>query len=98
MTIDEMIEVLTAYKNGDTIQARSRRYPYSDRWDDVELTFSHEFSFDTYDYRIKPKLRTIYVGFDECGVIISTTMSEPKTKDPGINYIKFVEQIDEHDE
>lgn len=47
MTIDEMIEVLQAYKVGKTIQAREKGYT---EWFDTTYPF---FDFDNLDYRVK---------------------------------------------
>lgn len=47
MTIDEMIEVLQAYKEGKAIQAREKGYT---DWVDTNYPF---FDFDNLEYRIK---------------------------------------------
>lgn len=48
MTIDEKIEVLQAYKRGETIQIC---YP-GNVWKDID---SPEFNFKEFKYRVKPK-------------------------------------------
>lgn len=54
MTIDEMITVLRAAKEGKVIEAKSKMH---DQW--KEYVGSHCFvpDFQTYDYRVKPEPR-----------------------------------------
>ena len=54
MEIDNMIEVLTAYKQGKTIQVRNQ----SEIWLDTD---SPKWSFDCCDYRVKPEPREFYI-------------------------------------
>lgn len=58
MTIDEMIEVLQAYKEGKTIQAREKGYT---DWFDTNYPF---FDFDNLEYRIKEQKIVPYETFD----------------------------------
>ena len=51
MTIDEMITVLTHYKNGGKVQARNH---YSTEWLDFKEGCKPEWIFSTCDYRAKP--------------------------------------------
>ena len=61
MSIDDMIAVLQAAKAGKKTQISSR----SDnprKWFDMNLPCNHMFNFVTYDYRVRPEPRTIWVN------------------------------------
>lgn len=55
MTIDSMIEVLNAHRNGKKIQLISKTHP--NRWTDCALAINGGplWDFTDYDYRIKPE-------------------------------------------
>lgn len=56
MTIEQMIEVLQAYKEGKTIQLRNKSFKYS-VWED---SLCHTFNFSSCEYRIKPEPAVYY--------------------------------------
>ena len=58
MTIDEMIAVLQAAKEGKQIQARSKHYP-DGGWRDTDISSWHFFPFD---YRVKPEPREFWIN------------------------------------
>lgn len=60
MTIDEMIAVLQAAKEGKAIQARLRNSP-TDQWEVV----SPSWNFAQCDFRIKPTPREWWINFYE---------------------------------
>ena len=51
MTIDEMIAVLTHYKNGGKVQGRNH---YGTKWSDFEEGCEPRWDFNACDYRAKP--------------------------------------------
>ena len=60
MKVQDMIDVLVAYRNQDTIQANYKNP--KDDWRDVSLTFaSSDFDFVKYSYRVKPEPREFYL-------------------------------------
>ena len=59
MTVDEMIEVLQAYKEGKTIQYKSKT-ANDDFWEDSVWP---SFSFIDCDYRVKPE-EPDYINWD----------------------------------
>jgi hypothetical protein len=56
MTIDEMISVLQAHKDGKTTQWKAKKY--GGVWTDCHNPL---FNFDTWDYRIKPEPRECWI-------------------------------------
>jgi hypothetical protein len=56
-TLDEMIAVIQAYKDGKTIQFR---YGKGENW--AICTLQHLFNFSDFVYRIKPEPRVVYVN------------------------------------
>lgn len=60
MTVDQMIEVLTAYKAGKKIESRYKFKPGDDtNW----YAFGGcDFDFRGYDYRVKPEPKVIWVN------------------------------------
>jgi hypothetical protein len=60
MTIDEMIAVLQAAKEGKAIQARGMEYGAS--WVNAQTP---SWSFAEYDYRVKPEPRRWWVVLDK---------------------------------
>lgn len=59
MTSDEMIDVITAYENGEALQFASRSTPTV--WKDVIAL--PVWSFNTHRYRVKPEPLEIYVRY-----------------------------------
>lgn len=62
MTVDQMIEVLTAHRDGKKIESRYKFRPGGDtKW----YAFGGcDFDFRDYDYRVKPEPKVIWVN--EC--------------------------------
>jgi len=54
MTVDQMIEVLTAYKAGKKVQVKLMQ-----GWADVD---DPKWSFDVDDYRVKPEPKVLWVN------------------------------------
>ncbi len=59
MTVDEMIEVLQAYKNGKTIQVRPKLYD-DKSYEDIS---DPSFRFGQFEYRVKPD-EPDYINWD----------------------------------
>lgn len=93
--IDHMIAVLTAYKEGKTIQARHR--------DDEKTTWLQAtepcWDWETYDYRVKPEPRIVWINEYANGIWGCANSSKQavknSTSDECIACRKFVEVLEE---
>ena len=59
MTIDSMIEVLQAAKEGKAIQCRLRDH-HAHQWTPVNV-HDAQWNFSRYEYRVKPEPRTVWL-------------------------------------
>lgn len=93
--IDHMIAVLTAYKEGKTIQSRKRRHR------DWRISTGGYFLWDffTYEYRVKPEPRTIWVPIlpeGQMGTCYAPSQESASNNFPWAHsFAKFVEVIEE---
>lgn len=83
MTLDEMIEVLQAAKQGKTLECREHG---EKRWTEIEPNASI-WNFPRCDYRVKRQPRVIYVATYSYLPLISSTY------EPG--RVKFIEAIED---
>ena len=74
MTVDQMIEVLTAYKAGKKIQMHWRG-----KWDDCG-PHEPDWDFQQFNYRVKPEPKVIWVNEYADGSGVGYT-SEASAKD-----------------
>lgn len=86
MTIEEMIAVLTHYKNGGKVQCRNH---YSAEWFDFEVGVKPQWHFFDCDYRAKPSY-IIYAEIMADGKAIQFSATEFKATSGG-TVRKFVE-------
>ena len=87
MTIDEMIAVLTHYKNGGKVQARNH---YSTEWLDFEEGCVPSWYFASSDYRAKPEPLVLWAEYSESGKLIAA-YEKAQEKRYGGTVKKFVE-------
>ena len=87
MTIEEMITVLTHYKNGGKIQGRNH---CGTEWVDFEEGCEPRWHFPSCDYRAKPEPLVIYAEIMADGKAIQYSTTEFKATNGGI-VKKFVE-------
>lgn len=70
MTVDQMIEVLQAFKAGKKIQVRSIYSMNEEDWDNLVIP---SWQFGSFNYRVKPELREYLVAIDSAGEPIGVT-------------------------
>jgi len=85
MTLEEMIAVLTHYKNGGKVQIRPINTP---NWYDSDVVQSWDFT--SIEYRAKPELQVIYADFNEDGMVMASN-TEQYQPPFGRKLRKFVE-------
>lgn len=82
MTHDEMIAVIQAAKDGKQIQCRDKIHK---QWCD---SLSPVWDFHTYDCRVKPEPRRVWVRFNAIGGVLAAKTSGDKD-----GFIEFVEVV-----
>src|SRR5574343_321155 len=62
-TIDEQLAIITAYKNGETIQIHDANFMDEVNWLTIlKLSPNYHFDFVNFTYRIKPMVMHSYVS------------------------------------
>jgi hypothetical protein len=91
MTIDEMIAVLQAYKEGKPIEYRSV-IGYPQAWIDLKISPMLETRWDFYvfEYRVKREPRRLYVLFNEYGPTDYATTPSYYGSTPVIEFIEVM--------
>jgi hypothetical protein len=83
MTLDEMLDVITAAKNGEPLQSCMKG---TSRWSDVDVN-CWPFNFQINDYRRKPKLLECWVNVyadDNLGGVHTTKEAAGRYASSGI--------------
>ena len=91
MTIDEMIEVLTAAKEGKAIE--SRTVIDDDESDTWHLNIEPKWNFQVTEYRVKPEPRRFWIIVGSYPVIACATRHECESLYPRQNVIEVVEVL-----
>lgn len=87
MTVDEMIAVLTHYKNGGKVQCKNKANLC---WLDF-IECQPRWDFIQFDYRAKPEPLTIWVELDKNGTAVNLCKDELKKAQYGGTIKKLVE-------
>lgn len=94
MTIDEMIAVLQAAKEGKAIQWRHRGTSDQDWWN---APGNLGWNFDLHEYRVRPKPREVFVTYRSDGTLwdCSATRQEAAAAcdHPANKIVRFVEDL-----
>ena len=97
MTHDEMIAIIAAHKDGKVIEwATKNELPL--KWTPKPKALS--FNFGTFDYRIKPEPRAIYVNemasgnLESCNYMLEQVAKDQARRD-GLITRKFIEVTEE---
>lgn len=69
MTIDQMIEVMQAYKDGKRVEMRGRYAHPDSKWTDSTVP-APTWDFPNYKYRIKPEPKEFLVVVDKNGQVV----------------------------
>lgn len=74
-SVDYMIEVMRAYKNGKTVQAR---YIKGDRWEDCSRPV---WNWSSFNYRIKPNSAECWAAISDCNKVLYANSSKSEVID-----------------
>ena len=85
MTTDDMIDVLTAFRDGKDLQFR--RGDESRPWEDTE---NPRFNFNICEYRVKPEPRTIFLRFNSNGSVLEANHLKHR---PDGEWVEFREVV-----